>query len=304
MTTEVTRADWLARRRMGVGASEVSAILGVNDYLSCYALWADKSGLLPILDLESEAAHFGQVLEPIVASEYERRNACAVRDLGRYSLLTNPLYPRLFATLDREIVDLVRGPGALECKAPGWRQAIHWEEEPPLAYVVQVQAQLAVTGWQWGVLAAILGGQRFVQYEVARNDDLILEIGIAVADFWRRVEANDPPPVDGSISTASVLKRLYPADLGTEIVLDDETVGSVQRWKELTATQRQLESEVRTQRNLIVSAMGDAARGRLPTGEVLQLRLEKRSPEQCKGCGAEVRPGWESRVPRLLKARR
>lgn len=85
-----TRAAWLAARRHGIGASEVSAILGLNPYRSCFEVWATKVTPGPMLPgddldgariigrevaeaLDSEAATWGVLLEPVVRTEVARR---------------------------------------------------------------------------------------------------------------------------------------------------------------------------------------------------------------------------------------
>lgn len=68
------RAEWLAARRFGIGASEVSAVLGLNPYRSCFEVWAQKvTGSTDNAADESEAAQWGTLLEPLVMSEVSRR---------------------------------------------------------------------------------------------------------------------------------------------------------------------------------------------------------------------------------------
>ena len=89
-----SRAEWLAARRHGIGASEVSAILGLNPYRSCFEVWAGKvaecrckigkpspSDLqihedeCPLAPEENagEAAQWGVLLEPVVRTEVASR---------------------------------------------------------------------------------------------------------------------------------------------------------------------------------------------------------------------------------------
>lgn len=84
------RAEWLAARRHGIGASEVSAILGLNPYRSCFEVWAGKvapqrkptsgsEGIEQHLSereadqAAGEAAQWGVLLEPVVRAEVARR---------------------------------------------------------------------------------------------------------------------------------------------------------------------------------------------------------------------------------------
>ena len=77
-----SRAEWLAARRHGIGASEVSAILGLNPYRSCFEVWAGKVATSGELEAgrvvgqeadSTEAATWGVLLEPVVRTEVARR---------------------------------------------------------------------------------------------------------------------------------------------------------------------------------------------------------------------------------------
>ena len=41
-TVNMSRADWLRYRTMGIGGSDVSVIAGINPYKSAYQLWLEK----------------------------------------------------------------------------------------------------------------------------------------------------------------------------------------------------------------------------------------------------------------------
>jgi len=40
--TGMERADWLARRRLGIGGSDVAALLGISPWHSQMSLWMEK----------------------------------------------------------------------------------------------------------------------------------------------------------------------------------------------------------------------------------------------------------------------
>jgi predicted phage-related endonuclease len=67
---------------------------------------------------------------------------------------------------------------------------------------------MAVLGWSWGSLAALLGGNRLVWFDVERNDRFIAALRVAVAEFWERLLTLTPPPVDASESSRRALTVL------------------------------------------------------------------------------------------------
>lgn len=220
-----SRADWLAERRKRVQASEAAAVCGVDPFQSAYSLWCEKVGLLDggaqSDDDISEAAFWGTALEPVIADRYALESGSELEDLGRTTILVGD-HPDLGATLDRKIAASGEdGPGILEIKAPGFLQREKWEEGPPEKVVLQVQAQLAVTGYRWGVVAALLGGQDFRTFRVERDDELIALLYESVDSFMRCVREKAPPAPDGSEATLAAIKRIFPQDSGTEVDLPD-----------------------------------------------------------------------------------
>lgn len=270
------RLVWLERKREAIGASEVAALLGLSPWKSPYALWAEKTGAVPIDETESEWQRWGVLLEPIVCDEYARETGRKVVDHGRYASRVSATCPHLSATLDREVIDDARGPGVLEAKnVSAWKQG-DWEDGAPLLYQVQIQAQLEVTGHRWGSAAALVGGNTFRWCDVERDDAFIEMMRRKVAEFWQLVEKRTPPPVDGSQSTAEVLRRLYPNDSGETVALD----GVAMTWRD-EMEQADAEIKAATERknaakNQVIAAIGDATFGVLPDGERFSFKQTTR----------------------------
>ena len=67
------------------------------------------------------------------------------------------------AAPDREIGD--RGGGVLEIKTVDWLVRARLGREPPPHILLQLQAQLGVTGREWGAVAALVGGNELRIWE-------------------------------------------------------------------------------------------------------------------------------------------
>ena len=290
-----TRAEWLAERRTGIGGSDAAAIMGVSPWRSAYALWAEKTGLAPVEDTEeSEAMEWGRRLEPLVAEKFSEVTGRQIAPGA--GIVRHPRHEFMLATLDFNQQCPERGPGVLECKTLGFFRSDEWNEEPPLHYQIQVQHYLAVTGREWGSFAALIGGQRFVWCDVPRNDGFISALEEECAAFWERVKLGDPPPIDGSRSTAAALKRLYPKDSGQTIVLPAEASAwhdeietakaEIDRWTEI-----RLAAE-----NKLKAAIGDATEAYVPGGPRWTYKLQRKKETTQAAC--------EYRVLRLMKERK
>ena len=264
---EDAEAAWLEARRGCVGASESAALFGAHHYLSPYALYCRKRGLVPDDIGDEEAAAWGKRLEPAIADWYAETSGRVLVDHGRHALRLHLERPYLGATLDREIVAFdERGPGALEIKTADPVLAHEWEEGPPLAYQIQVQHQLAVTGWTWGVIVVSLGRRNPLVFEVARNDEFIEVLLEECEAFWRRVTEGDPPDVDGHPATGRALKALYPTDSGETIDLPAEAAKWDGERTALLKEKKGIEARLDALDNNLRAAIGAASFARLPGG--------------------------------------
>ena len=105
------KLEWLKERQKGIGGSDVGAIMGVNKWKSAFEIYLDKPEEITEEKESSEAAHFGTILEDIVAKEFTLRTGKKVRKDNRHLVHKN--YPFMVANIDRRIV----GENAiLECK--------------------------------------------------------------------------------------------------------------------------------------------------------------------------------------------
>lgn len=274
---------WLETRRLGLGASESAALFGVTAWDSPYSLWAGKLGLLEGKP-KNEAMRWGTKLESLIADEYAESTGHALKDFGRYSIMRSSQTPILFATLDRVIESAPGhdGPGVLEIKAVGAHREDEWAEEPPLRYQVQLQHQLAVTGYSWGVLAVLFGGQKFGFIEQPRNDKFIGALAKKAKDFWRHVESGEPPSVDGAKQTEEALKYLHPNDSGATVELPPEAADWDAQLEQIDADLKALEMRKREVRNQLIAAIGDASFARLPNGVRYSYKTTTRKGHEVK----------------------
>lgn len=298
-TTYASREDWLAHRHEGIGASEAATILGVNPYQSPFALWAEKLGLTDG-PTETDAMRWGLKLEPVVAEHYATETGRRVIAPAPWTVYVSTAHPWLRCTPDRFVCDDARpaSDGVLELKTAHQRMAEHWEEEPPLRYVIQVQHQLAVTGHQWGSLAVLIGGQTFRWVDIERNDDFIAVLLEREAAFWQRLVDREPPTVDGSESARAALAKLYPRerpDIDAVVLPPEAEDWDAIRQQALAdikaAEARKAEAEAH-----LKALIGEAPVGVLPTGVRYTWQTQERK-------GYVVEPS-STRVLRRLEAKR
>lgn len=211
---DLPREEWLAIRREGIGSSDAAAVLGMDQWRGPLHVYLDKTGALPGEDEASEAAYWGTVLEEPVARRFAEKSGIAIRPSR--GVLQHVDRPWQMANLDREV-----DGGFVECKTTTvWNDDAWLDDEIPDRVELQVAHQFAVTGYERGFVACLIGGQRFRWYELHRNEELIAYVNEIEAAFWQRVCEANPPPVDGLDATTALLARLWQVDPGATADLD------------------------------------------------------------------------------------
>lgn len=235
--------EWHALRLRHVGGSEVSALWGLQRPYqhSLWTLWHIKGGHIPdpgrAFD-ENEDIELGREMEPVIIRIAARRNNWHV-DCGLYA--TDDTTPGLGATLDGVISSHIEtspglvGRGVLEAKKV--RYTIFRDDwggnAPPFSVLLQLLHGMAATGYQWGAIGALVGGDAVHTWKYRARPRIIDEIRNRVGEFWRSVEAGKPPATDGTDSTADALRALYPPEnmIPEEVVIDDPAApGICQQW--------------------------------------------------------------------------
>lgn len=200
--------DWLRIRRQGIGGSDSSVIVGLNNYSSPYTLWADKVSLLPPIE-DNEAMRQGRDLEEYVASRFVEQTNKKVRNCNY--ILQHKEYDYILANVDRLIVGEKAG---LECKTTSSLNIKKFKNgEYPANYYVQCMHYMAVTGAKKWYLAVLVFGQGFCVYEIERDEEEIKALLEAEKDFWNNyVVTNTPPAVDGFNSTTETINTIFNVD--------------------------------------------------------------------------------------------
>lgn len=231
ITIEHDSPEWHALRARHVGGSEIAALFDIQlpDYMTTrFALWHVKKGNAPSPFVDGPRPRWGLKLEEAIAHAAAEQEGWAVAKGGYVSDETTA---GLGCTLDYviEADPNEEGPGALECKNTDWLQHKRtWtNDEPPPHVLLQHQHQLAATGYTWGAVACLIGGNDLKVYRYKARPKLIAEIRRRVAAFWASIDAGEEPPIDGSESAAAVLTSMYP-----EIVDDALDMSANNEWAE------------------------------------------------------------------------
>jgi putative phage-type endonuclease len=267
-TADMPRDEWLSIRRRGIGGSDIAAIAGLNPWRSPMQVYLEKIRAIPE-EPENEAMYWGKVLEQVVADEFARRNGLKVQRVN--AVLQHPKYPIFLANIDRLVKDKPKGDAVLEIKTTSSYGAKEWEDEKepgkvkvPDWAMVQLQWYLSITGLKRGFLAALIGGQKYVQAEVERDDEAIGYLHQIALDFWKLVENRTPPEMDGSEAAREVVNLLYPVAQESRIVdLPPEALELIAEYETAKEEEKAAAERKEAAANKLKLLLGEAEKGRI-----------------------------------------
>lgn len=272
-----TRADWLALRKSGIGGSDIAAIMGLNKYKGPYDVYMDKTAELPTAGAEeqSEAIHFGILLEDIVAKEFARRTGLKVQRIN--ATLRDGIK---IANIDRAIINpdisgnvrfkngALTTDALLECKTAGFHSAWRWgpsqeaeiragkvtsTADAPIEYLAQIQWYMGITGCKTAYLAVLIGGQDFRIYRIEKDEEIIQALFEAADAFWQHVTTGTPPEP----KTAEEAAKTFKQDNGETIEADNNTAAAFGELVTLKAQAQSLSEQITEKEDQIKLAIGE-----------------------------------------------
>jgi predicted phage-related endonuclease len=168
----------------------------------------------------------GILQEPLIAEKFSRCHPeWAITE--QKAIYVHSLYSCALGNLDRMVICPESGRGILEIKTASEYLKNDWDNgNIPDYYYVQLQWYFLVTGLEWGYFATLICGNKYREYEVYRDDELIPQLARLAMDFWDQyVTQRQPPIFDGSDACSDLLARIYPnAEIETFIELDIENL--------------------------------------------------------------------------------
>lgn len=306
-----TRADWLEARKSDVTASAVAALLGAHPWTTALSLYVEKTGGGEDVE-ESAAMRRGRLLEP-VAVELIREQAPDLslqhNDLrvGAVSYWRDPV-ARIGATPDILAGHPERGLGVIQVKSveqsvyrSKWLDPDTREPVPPLYVAVQASIEAALVGARWAAVAPIVVGFGIEcpLLDVPVHGPLFARVQAEVARFWQMVADGTPPAPDYG-RDSDLVRRMYESDDGSEVDFgDDNRLPEILRERAaLKAREADGAAAEKVRKVLdteIIAKLGNAARGRLSDGTVVEAKTIRRSSYTVDATSyrtVKVKGGW------------
>ena len=231
-----------------LGASEISAVLGINPFSTPLQVWAIKTKEIEAPDLsDNEACEWGTRLERVVSEKFAEKHG--VKLIARKTRYVHPEHDFLSCELDNIIAGTEELVEIKTVNAWAYKQ---WknQDEIPDHVVVQVIMQLGLSKRKVGWIGCLVGGQRYLEKRVEFDQEFYDDMVEKCVAFWKMVQEKTPPVAEAADS--SFMIELYPtagADLkeATQDIVD--AVGALQLLKSeaivLDKQKKELEAKIK-----------------------------------------------------------
>ncbi|MFY9341198.1 MAG: YqaJ viral recombinase family protein [Planctomycetota bacterium] len=209
-------------RASDVTSTEVSALYGLNPYVTAFELWHRKRDNVVEEQEPNERVRWGQRLQDAIAAGLAEERGWTMRRLDVYM---RDEQDRLGCSFDYEAIDAGLGTGGAEIKNVD--RSVFWDEwldgadglEAPQHIELQVQTQMELRDAPWWAIAALVGGNDLRVTVRMRDREIGQHIRAKVRAFWQSIAANEPPKPDYTLD-AEFLCRLHGRATGETIEAD------------------------------------------------------------------------------------
>jgi putative phage-type endonuclease len=225
----MTRDEWLAERKKGIGASEIAGVMGLcGKWVTPHSLWLEKTGREE--REETLAMRMGKHMEPFILDEFLRladRDNLNITNVVPGDFYRDEALPHIFCTTDFEC-DWDGEPAIIETKFANDYAADSFgqkgSDQVPDQYVVQVVYQMAVRRRHKAILAACLSNRELAYYGFTATPELRTLMATArrsATDFWNNHVLPDVPPnLTGYEPDTRYVKETYSYEDGSIVAAD------------------------------------------------------------------------------------
>lgn len=263
MITETQRDP--AFRRKFIFASDVAAICGKNPYKTAFDVYLEKNGLKELDDLsDNDKVQAGNFMERGIIDFFEYKNK--LKTISPTDTFTHPNYEFIKCHLDALVVSgepdflgdtavvTVSPRAVLEVKCVDINTKAQWDERVPVPYLLQLTAQMAITGLHKGYLAAYMGGDRLTTHIFAVNKQLEARMLARLVEFYNVCMLNKIPP---QAATSEDALQMYPQSTAKEIKVTDGLKLAVADFNAAKDRIDYYEEKKKAARDVICSYMGE-----------------------------------------------
>lgn len=225
--TPKTHEEWLKLRAEDITSTEISVLFDQSPYLTTWELYQRKVNRELGEIGENERMTWGKRLEDVIAEGVAADEGVILRPSNPLEYLRDPERCHFGTSFDRIIqgtddlkipteigaLMMEHGPGLMEIKNVDLFIFLdQWMNEdrdivPPVHIEMQLQWQIEVSGFEWGVIVAFVGGNKPHLLIRRRDHEVGAEMAKRVIEFWDRVDRLDEPEINFDTDASFVIDR-------------------------------------------------------------------------------------------------
>ena len=261
----MNREQFLLDRKLGIGGSDVAAIMGLSPWATALDIFRDKTNPELALDEPNEDMQRGIRVEKYILQEYSERSEVQLDT--NVPTIIDPQYPFMRANIDAQVIGQNVVVEAKSTKAP----ISSWESGIPEYYKTQVAYYAMLTNAERVDVPVLFSGWKYACFTYWRDETFEAEIKAAVINFWQNHIVKNIPPQPTS---AEELMIAYPKLEEKTITADNDMREKVYQLQEASEQRKALEKQEKKLKTEIQCFMGDA--GLLDAG-FCKLALKERN---------------------------
>lgn len=206
-----SREHWLSLKSEDISSTEVASLYG-EGYLTEFELYHQKLAGTTVEIEDNERMKWGRRLQDVIAAGIAEDERWQIKPLTCYA--RHDMQRGMGASFDYEVIFPDGVKGIMEIKAVDF--IVHRDDwiddtdykEAPVHIEMQLQQQLEIMGYDRGVIAALISGNKPVIIMRERDKEMGKELCERIEKFWQDVDSGNEPPIDYNRDTA-MLKKLF-----------------------------------------------------------------------------------------------
>lgn len=198
--------------RKTLSSTEISGVIGVSPYLTRRAIFDRFHDGIDIDAKDNRRMDFGKFVQKYICMRTSDAFNLEVIENEKDEYRRHKTIP-VGATIDGHLNCPTRGRGIVEAKSISYQvfKESWTDTRAPLHIETQVQCALLVTGWDWAVIAAMIGADEGFRFFERRPDKKAFKrIADEAKQFFADVKAHRRPAAFGSEIEMRGIDRLWP----------------------------------------------------------------------------------------------
>jgi putative phage-type endonuclease len=246
-------------RRTYIGGTDVSAILGINQYVTPYEVWEYKVGISDPVE-ENDVMLFGRLFEPVILDVAEKRIGNKI--LNRNDFFQHDDYPFLgvhpdgITALNPKIPALKQYN--CECKTVAAWAYNKWTEPVPFEYYCQIQHEMDIIRNSWlpdleySYFIVFVMDSRELHIDVVRYDEKFAsKQRDFLIQFWNEMVVKNNPP-DYQVSDFAKSNEI----LDSYVQVTEDAKDIIRNYNKMKSEIKQLEGSLKDIENAIKMKIG------------------------------------------------